>query len=128
MWKSIGVVCLGASLGALLRWGLCAQFNNHFPPIPPGTLLANLVGAYFVGLAIAVFAYWPGVAPEWRLLIITGFCGGLTTFSAYSGEVVGLLQQGQNLWALGATVAHVVGSVLMTFAGIGTVALVRGAG
>ena len=125
LWKSIAAVCFGASLGALLRWGLNTQFNNLFPAIPPGTLIANLIGAYIVGIAIAFFAVSPAITPEWRLLIITGFCGGLTTFSGFSLELVALLKEGQMGWALGATAAHVIGSVLMTFAGIGTVMWIK---
>lgn len=118
--KSIVAICVGASLGALLRWALSIKLNALFPTLPPGTLVANLVGAYVVGVAIAFFAQSPAVSPEWRLFIITGFCGALTTFSAFSAEVVTLLQQGQAGWALGAVAAHLVGSVVMTFAGIGT--------
>jgi fluoride exporter len=121
MLKSIAAVCLGASLGALLRWWLGGQLNHFFPTIPPGTLVANLIGGYVIGLAIAAFAY-SSLAPEWRLLVITGFCGGLTTFSTYSAELVTLLQQGRVLWACAAAAAHLFGSVLMTVAGIGTVA------
>jgi CrcB protein len=126
MWKSVVAVCVGASLGALLRWWLGAQLNSFFPTIPPGTLVSNLVGGYVVGIAIAFSAGFPALAPEWRLLVITGFCGGLTTFSTFSAELVTLLQQGRALWACGAAAAHLAGSVLMTFAGVGTVALVRG--
>jgi fluoride exporter len=125
LWKSILAICVGASLGALLRWGLSAQLNSLFPTLPPGTLVANLIGAYIVGIAIAFFATAPAISPEWRLLIITGFCGGLTTFSAFSAELVALLQQGQTGWALGAAAMHVAGSVLMTFAGIGTAVWLR---
>jgi fluoride exporter len=125
MWKSIVAICVGSSLGALLRWWLGTRLNSHFPAIPPGTLAANLIGGYIIGLAISFFAWFPAVAPEWRLLIITGFCGGLTTFSTFSAEVVTLLQQGRALPACGAIAVHLVGSVLMTFAGIGTVAWVR---
>lgn len=126
MWKSIAAVCLGASVGALLRWWLGAQFNSLLPGIPPGTLAANLIGGYVVGIAIALFAAYPAISPEWRLLIITGFCGGLTTFSTFSAELVTLLQQGQGLVAAGAAAAHLAGSVGMTFAGIGTVWWMRG--
>ena len=125
MWKSILAVAVGAALGALLRWELGARLNHVFPTIPPGTLAANLIGAYIVGLGIAVFATLPGISPEWRLLVITGFCGGLTTFSTFSAEIAGLLQQGRVSWALGAVAMHVAGSVIMTFAGIGTVYLLR---
>lgn len=121
MWKSIVAIAVGAALGAVLRWHLGAKFNSLFPTIPPGTLAANLIGAYVIGLAIAFFAAYPGISPEWRLLVITGFCGGLTTFSTFSAEVTTLLQQGELLWAAGAVAGHVAGSVLMTLAGIGTV-------
>lgn len=125
MWRSIVAVSLGSSLGALLRWWLGARLNAHFPPIPPGTLAANLIGGYVVGVAVAFFATYTAVAPEWRLLVITGFCGGLTTFSTFSAELVTLLQQGRATWALAAAAAHLVGSLLMTLAGIGTVMWVR---
>lgn len=126
MWKSILAISLGAALGALLRWVLGDKLNSLFPTIPPGTLAANLIGAYVVGAAIAFFATYTALAPEWRLLIITGFCGGLTTFSTFSAELVPLLQQGRLSWALGAVALHVVGSVLMTFAGIATITWARG--
>jgi fluoride exporter len=125
MLKSIVAICVGASLGALLRWWLGTELNRHFPAIPPGTLAANLMGAYIIGVAIALFASFPGIAPEWRLFVITGFCGGLTTFSTFSAEIVTLIQGGQPLWMCGAVVAHLLGSVLLTFAGIGTVAWLR---
>jgi CrcB protein len=126
MWKSVAAISVGASLGALLRWWFGAQLNSLFPAVPPGTLAANLVGGYIVGIAIAFFATYSAISPEWRLLIITGFCGGLTTFSTFSAEIVALLQQGRSLWALGAAAAHVGGSVLMTVAGIATVHWTRG--
>ena len=123
--KSVVAICAGASLGALLRWWFGTQLNHHFPMIPPGTLVANLVGGYVIGLAIALFATFSALAPEYRLFIITGFCGGLTTFSTFSAEIVTLLQQGRLVWASGAVAAHVVGSVVMTLAGIATVAWFR---
>lgn len=125
MWKSIIAIALGAALGALLRWQLGAKLNALFPTVPPGTVAANLVGAYVIGLGIAFFATYAAVPPEWRLFIITGFCGGLTTFSTFSAEVTTLLQQGRISWALAAVGVHVVGSVLMTFAGMGTIYLLR---
>jgi CrcB protein len=100
--------------------------NHYLPSVPPGTLAANLIGAYVVGLAIAYFSTNAMIAPEWRLLIITGFCGGLTTFSTFSAEIVSLLQQGRAALAFGAIAAHVAGSVAMTFAGIGTSVWARG--
>lgn len=125
MWRSVVAICLGASIGALSRWFLGNQLNGYFPAIPPGTLVSNLVGGYVIGLAIAWFAYFSALSPEWRLVVITGFCGSLTTFSAFSAEVVNLLQQGRLLFAAAAVSLHVIGSVLMTFAGIGTVGLLR---
>jgi len=125
MWKSILVIAIGATLGALLRWQLGTRLNSIFPTIPPGTLAANLIGAYVVGLGIAFFATFSAISPEWRLLVITGFCGGLTTFSTFSAEITTLLQQGRISWALGAVAAHVVGSVVMTFAGIATIYLLK---
>lgn len=125
MWRSIAAVSLGSSLGALLRWWLGARLNAHFPPIPPGTLAANLIGGYVVGVAVAFFATYTAIAPEWRLLVITGFCGGLTTFSTFSAELVTLLQQGRATWAFAAAAAHLGGSLLMTLAGIGTVVWAR---
>jgi len=123
--KSILTISIGASLGALLRWWLGLALNSLFPTIPPGTLVANLVGGYLVGLAIAFFATYSAVAPEWRLLVITGFCGGLTTFSTFSAEIVTLLQQGRAAWAFAAAGAHLAGSVLATLAGIATMVWLR---
>lgn len=125
MWKSIAAVCVGASVGALLRWWLGSQLNGLLPSVPPGTLVANLLGSYVVGLAIAFFATHPAIPPEWRLLVITGFCGGLTTFSTFSAELVTLLQEGRGLVAAGAAATHLFGSLLTTIAGIGTVMWAR---
>ena len=125
MWKAIVAVSVGASVGALLRWWLGLMLNPYFPAIPPGTLAANLIGGYVVGVAVAFFATYAAVAPEWRLLVITGFCGGLTTFSTFSAELVTLMQQGRASWALVAAAVHLFGSVVMTFAGIGTVLWLR---
>lgn len=125
MFQSIAAICLGASTGAVLRWLLGESLNALFPAIPPGTLLANLVGGYGIGIALAVFAQHPDLSPEWRLLVITGFLGGLTTFSTFSAEVVTLLQQGRVLLASGAIAVHVTGSLLMTLAGLATVAWLR---
>jgi protein CrcB len=86
MLKSLLVIAVGASLGAWLRWLLGMKLNALFPTIPPGTVVANMVGGYIIGLAIAFLAASPSLSPEWRLLIITGFCGGLTTFSTFSAE------------------------------------------
>ena len=124
--KSLIAVFIGAGLGALLRWWLGLTLNSYFPRIPPGTLAANLIGGYIIGVAVAFFATYSELAPESRLFIVTGFCGGLTTFSTFSSEIVALLQQGQALDACGAAALHLAGSVLMTFAGIATVTWNRG--
>ncbi|MPW20012.1 fluoride efflux transporter CrcB [Paraburkholderia sp. CNPSo 3157] len=118
MWKPVFAISLGAMSGALLRWFLGLKLNSLFPTVPPGTLSANLIAGYVIGIATAYFAQAPGIAPEWRLLIITGFCGGLSTFSTFSAEVVTLLQQGRIAGAAGAIGIHVVGSLLMTLAGL----------
>jgi CrcB protein len=115
---SVGV---GAAIGAWLRWALGVLLNGLFPAIPPGTLLANLIGGYVVGGAIGYFAHAPSIAPEWRLLIVTGFCGGLTTFSTFSAEITGLFQQGRFGALAGAIGLHVGGSLAMTLLGIATV-------
>ncbi len=125
MLSSIAAISVGAALGALLRWLLSMQFNLLFPNIPPGTLAANLIGGYLIGVSVAYFAGHPSIAPEWRLLIITGFLGGLTTFSTFSAEVVAQLMAGRLAWALSVIAAHVLGSLAMTLLGVGTVALLR---
>lgn len=114
-------VAIGAALGAWLRWLLGLAANALFPAIPPGTLIANLIGAYVIGAAIAAFAQAASLAPEWRLLVITGFCGGLTTFSTFSAELVALLQQGRLVVLAGAVALHVGGSLAMTLLGIASV-------
>ena len=125
MWRPILAISLGAALGALARWQLGIKLNSVFPSLPPGTLAANLIGGYVIGLAIAFFATEPNIGPEWRLLIITGFCGGLTTFSTFSAEVVSLLNDGRLAWAMGSIATHVIGSLAMTLAGLATWQLFR---
>lgn len=113
-------VGLGAAIGAWLRWGMGLWLNPVFTPIPLGTLAANLVGGYLVGIAIAFFMQHPGLSPEWRLFIITGFLGGLTTFSTFSAETVALLLRGQYLWSVTIIAAHLFGSLAMTVLGMQT--------
>jgi fluoride exporter len=125
MLISIGVISLGAALGALLRWYFATRLNATFPQLPPGTLAANILGAYLIGIAMAVFLAFPALSPFWRLLIVTGFLGGLTTFSTFSAEVVTALLDGRSVWALSTIASHVIGSVVMTLLGVGTVRLVR---
>jgi CrcB protein len=116
----------GAMVGAWLRWWFGLLWNPVFPTLPLGTLAANLVGGYLMGLAMAMFADHPGLPPEARLLIATGFLGGLTTFSTFSAETVTLLLRAQYVWAGGIIAVHVAGSVVMTLLGIGTVKLLKG--
>jgi len=125
MLISICVIAFGGALGCVLRWYLAMRLNATFPQLPPGTLAANIIGGYFIGVAMAVFLAFPALSPQWRLLTVTGFLGGLTTFSTFSAEVVTALLEGQGLWAAATIVVHVVGSVVMTLAGVGTVRLAR---
>src|SRR5574340_685560 len=118
-------VGLGAALGAWLRWGLGAALNPVFPTLPLGTLAANLLGGYLVGVAVAWFAGHAGVPPEVRLLVVTGFLGGLTTFSTFSAEVVSMLARAQYAWALTTAGAHLFGSLAMTALGMLTVNALR---
>lgn len=118
-------VAAGAALGAWLRWGLAVWLNGQFPSLPPGTLVANLAGGYLIGLVIALLAQYPALPPEWRLFLVTGFLGALTTFSTFSAEVVGLLQQGRIGWAIATVSTHVLGSLAMTLAGLATPTLLR---
>lgn len=114
-FAAIGV---GAALGAWLRWGLGLLLNPVFPTMPLGTLAANLLGGYLIGVAITYFAHNASLPPEVRLFAITGFLGGLTTFSTFSGEVFTLLSRGQYAWALGTAGAHLLGSLTMTALGV----------
>lgn len=115
---SILAVFGGAGCGALLRWWLGGLLNPVFPAIPLGTLAANLIGGLLVGVASAFFAHNAGVPPEWRLFVITGFLGGLTTFSTFSVEVVTLIGRQEYGWALGAAGMHLLGSLALTAMGI----------
>lgn len=112
-------ICLGASLGALSRWGL-GLWLGPGGAIPWGTLAANLIGGYLIGICVAVFQALPQLDPVWRLALVTGFLGGLTTFSSFSAEVVALLMQQRYALALGTAGLHVAGSLLLTLAGIWT--------
>lgn len=120
---SVLAISLGASLGALLRWGL-GLWLSPGALLPWGTLAANLLGGYLVGLTIAVFQALPQLDPVWRLALVTGFLGALTTFSSFSAEVVGMLAQQRYLLAFGTAALHLFGSLLLTLAGMRTAALV----
>ena len=110
-------ICAGACLGALARWRL-GLWLNPGGLIPWGTLAANLIGGYLIGLCVAVFQALPQLDPAWRLALVTGFLGALTTFSSFSAEVVGMLQQQRYLLALGTTSVHLLGSLLLTVLGM----------
>ena len=114
---SVLAICIGASLGALARWGL-GLWLSPGAVIPWGTVAANLIGGYLVGVCVAVFQALPQLDPAWRLLLITGFLGALTTFSSFSAEVVGMLQQERYPLALGTAALHLFGSLLLTVVGI----------
>ncbi len=114
---SVIAICLGASAGALARWGL-GLWLSPGGAIPWGTLAANLIGGYLIGVCVAVFQAMPQLDPVWRLAVVTGLLGGLTTFSSFSAEVVTLLMQQRYALALGTASLHVVGSLLLTVAGM----------
>ena len=118
---SIFAVGAGAALGAWLRWGLSAALNHVFVNLPLGTLASNIIGGYFIGVAVEVLLHHSVLTPEWRLFIITGFLGGLTTFSTFSAEAVNLLTRQEYGWAMALILTHLVGSIAMTLLGIATV-------
>src|SRR4030088_959842 len=111
--SAVAAVGIGAALGAWLRWGLGAAMNALVPALPMGTLAANLIGGYLVGVAVAIFEQYGGLASELRLFVITGFLGGLTTYSTFSAESVSLLTTGRYGWGLADTVAPLLRSVSM---------------
>jgi CrcB protein len=123
---SFAAVGIGAALGAWLRWAFSLWLGGLHGFVQVGTLAANLVGGFLVGLALGFFADQPQLAPEWRLFVITGFLGGLTTFSSFSGESVLLLQRGELGWALAHTALHLAGSLLLCAAGFATWRMLRG--
>jgi CrcB protein len=122
-WIAVG---LGAAIGAWMRWGLGLMLNATLPVLAMGTLAANLIGGYLMGLAIAGFALAPTFSPEVRLFVMTGFLGGMTTFSTFSAEGVNLIARGQYGWAITHILVHVIGSLMMTGLGIFTIQLIKG--
>lgn len=122
---SFAAVGVGAALGAWMRWGLGLMLNPWLTTVPLGTLVANLLGGYLVGVAVAAFHLHAGVPPAIKLMVITGFLGGLTTFSTFSAEVVERLVAGQVMPALGLAALHLGGSLLMTWLGLLTVGMPR---
>ncbi|MDX1803402.1 MAG: fluoride efflux transporter CrcB [Alcanivorax sp.] len=125
MWLSVVAIGAGAAIGANLRWLLGLWLNALFPAIPPGTLAANLLGAWLIGMAIGLFAWLPQLAPEWRLFLITGMLGALTTFSTFSAEMFTNLQTGRWGMAFAGIAIHVVGCLCMTGLGMATLVLIR---
>jgi CrcB protein len=113
-------VGLGAALGAWLRWGLTLLLADLHAKVQLGTLVANLGGGYLIGIALGFFAACPHISPEWRLFAVTGFLGGLTTFSTFSGEAMMLLQRGDYGWALAHSLLHLAGSIVCCIAGFAT--------
>lgn len=116
MW-SVFAICIGASMGALARWGLGLWLSPN-GVLPWGTLAANLVGGYLIGVCVAVFNAMPTLDPVWRLALVTGFLGALTTFSSFSAEVVTMLQESRYALALATAALHLLGSLLLTLLGI----------
>lgn len=116
-------ICFGACLGALARWQLGLWLSPGGALIPWGTLAANLIGGYLVGVCVGVFEHLPSLDPVWRMMLVTGFLGALTTFSSFSAEVVTMLQQARYALALGTVSLHLLGSLVLTVLGLKTVAL-----
>jgi CrcB protein len=125
--NALGMIAVGggAVTGAWLRWWLSLRLNPIFPTLPFGTLAANLIGGYVIGLALGAINLDLGLSPQARLFLMTGFCGGLTTFSTFSAEIFGLLSRGQLAWGLGEIAIHVIGSLLATTLGVFTIGLAR---
>jgi fluoride exporter len=117
---SIAAIFVGAGLGALLRWFLSLSLNAVLPQVPLGTLASNLIGGYLIGVAAVYFTARADLSPEWRLFVITGFMGGLTTFSTYSAEVMSHVMRGEYGWALAVASIHLLGSFVLTGLGMWT--------
>lgn len=128
MMYSIAAIVSGAGIGALLRWFLGLKLNTLYPAIPLGTLGANILGGYMIGIAIAFFATNTSLSPEWKLFVITGFLGGLTTFSTFSAEIVTAIQEGRLSHAAMGVLLHVGGSLIMTFLGIASMMYIQNRG
>ena len=126
MFANVVVIVIGAAFGALMRWALGLWLTSHAAWLSLGTLMANWIGAYIIGVAAAMIEFWPAFPPHWRLLLITGFLGSLTTFSGFSLEVVGMLQAQRWGAAVATSALHLFGSLLLTVLGMATVSALRG--
>jgi CrcB protein len=124
--QTVLAICFGACLGALARWQLGLWLSPSHALIPWGTLAANLIGGYLVGVGVGTFQQMPNLDPVWRLMLITGFLGALTTFSSFSAEVVGMLQQARYALALGTATLHLLGSLALTVLGLKTASMFWG--
>ncbi|HDP4805343.1 fluoride efflux transporter CrcB [Pseudomonas aeruginosa] len=122
---AILALSIGSVIGALVRYGLSLSMNALVPHIPMGTLASNLIAAYIVGVAIAYFGSMPNLSPAWRLFVITGLAGGISTFSTFSAELLTLLREGRLGWSAGMVALHVGGSLVMTALGMATLSLAR---
>lgn len=125
IFKTIVAICVGASSGSILRFTFEKYLNPVATNINLGTLTANLLGGFLIGFAFLLFNKYPDLAPHWRILIITGFLGGLTTFSSFSAETIHLMQQGHYSSAIAVVGLHVVGSLILTAIGFGLFSLIN---
>lgn len=124
-WSGLFAVGVGSVCGGWLRWWLSLRLNPLFPNLPLGTLASNLVAGYIIGVAVGALMHGPSLSPQARLLLMTGFCGGLSTFSTFSAETYTLLARGQLGWGLGEVAVHVCGSLLATLLGVLSLRLVH---
>ena len=125
MFTSALAIAAGAAIGANIRWLLGMLLNPLFVALPSGTLIANWLGCYLIGIALPVMNDLVTTTPEVRLFVVTGFLGALTTFSSFSAEMVQIFQEGRFSWAVGGIMLHVLGSLTMTVLGMGTVHLIK---
>ncbi|MFQ1045531.1 fluoride efflux transporter CrcB [Acinetobacter sp. NIOH-H-8] len=117
MYLSLLSIALGSVIGDWLRWGISLRFNSVFENIPFGTVIVNLIGAFIIGLAVSFFSN-SSISPNYKLFVVTGFCGALTTFSTFSVEIVALLQASKFEYAISTIAIHVIGSLIFTVLGI----------
>jgi len=117
MYLSLLSIALGSVIGAWLRWGISLRFNSVFENIPFGTVIVNLIGAFIIGLAVSFFSN-SSISPNYKLFVVTGFCGALPTFSTFSVEIVALLQASKFEYAISTIAIHVIGSLIFTVLGI----------